>query len=123
MEELTKLASGYVALSVEATAAAVTAFGMIEVLVSLTPDLLEHKSIGKRLMFGCGSGWGCCSALNSNWPSTPIAPIWTDVGQLASIATIRTVLNYFVEADIENCANETRGGQHRPPPFRRPAFV
>lgn len=30
-----------------------------------------------------------------------IAPTWTDIGQLGAIATIRTVLNYFLERDIE----------------------
>ena len=29
-----------------------------------------------------------------------IAPSWTDIGQLAAIAAIRTALNYFLEGDI-----------------------
>ena len=32
---------------------------------------------------------------------TAIAPTWDDVGQLAAIAAIRTVLNYSLEKDIE----------------------
>jgi uncharacterized membrane protein len=32
---------------------------------------------------------------------TAIASTRTDVGELASTATIRTVLNYFLEVDIE----------------------
>jgi len=32
---------------------------------------------------------------------TAISPTWTDIGQLGAIATIRTVLNYFLEKDIE----------------------
>jgi uncharacterized membrane protein len=32
---------------------------------------------------------------------TAIAPTWNEIGQLAAIATIRTVLNLFLERDIE----------------------
>jgi uncharacterized membrane protein len=32
---------------------------------------------------------------------TAISPSWTDIGQLAAIAAIRTVLNHFLEKDIE----------------------
>lgn len=33
--------------------------------------------------------------------STAIAPGWDQIGKLAAIATIRTVLNYFLEKEIE----------------------
>jgi uncharacterized membrane protein len=32
---------------------------------------------------------------------TAIAPTWSDIGQLASIAAIRTFLSYFLDKDIE----------------------
>jgi uncharacterized membrane protein len=32
---------------------------------------------------------------------TAISPSWSAIGQLGAIATIRTVLNYFLEKDIE----------------------
>jgi uncharacterized membrane protein len=32
---------------------------------------------------------------------TAIAPTWNDIGQLASIAVIRTFLNFFLASDIE----------------------
>ena len=32
---------------------------------------------------------------------TAISPTWDDVGKLAAIAGIRTVLNFFLERDIE----------------------
>ena len=42
---------------------------------------------------------------------TAISPTWTQIGQLASIAVIRTFLNHFLEEDLEKyeVANE-RGG-------------
>ena len=33
--------------------------------------------------------------------STAIAPGWKEIGQLAAIAAIRTVLNYFLEREIK----------------------
>jgi len=35
---------------------------------------------------------------------TAISPTWDDVGKLAAIAAIRTVLNFFLEKDIEKYA-------------------
>ena len=32
---------------------------------------------------------------------TAISPSWTDIGQLAAIAGIRTFLNFFLESDLE----------------------
>ncbi|AQQ70158.1 hypothetical protein SMSP2_00500 [Limihaloglobus sulfuriphilus] len=41
---------------------------------------------------------------------TTLAPNWTDIGQLAAIITIRTVLNYFLLQDI---AQQTESQQSR----------
>jgi uncharacterized membrane protein len=35
---------------------------------------------------------------------TAIAPSWSDIGQLAAIATIRTLLNYFLQQEIDRAA-------------------
>jgi uncharacterized membrane protein len=37
-----------------------------------------------------------------------ISPNWTDIGQLAAIAAIRTVLNYFLEKDIMEQVEDSR---------------
>ncbi|MGN6604730.1 MAG: DUF1622 domain-containing protein [Ginsengibacter sp.] len=37
---------------------------------------------------------------------TAVAPTWDDIGKLAAIAIIRTVLNYFLERDIKNWEKE-----------------
>ena len=36
---------------------------------------------------------------------TTIAPTWNDIGQLASIIAIRTILNYFLIRDINLMTN------------------
>ena len=40
-------------------------------------------------------------ALAADIVRTAITPTWTEIGQLAAIAAIRTFLNYFLELDIE----------------------
>lgn len=40
-------------------------------------------------------------ALAADIVRTAIAPTWTDIGQLAAIAAIRTALGLFLERDIE----------------------
>jgi uncharacterized membrane protein len=39
-------------------------------------------------------------ALAADIARTAIAPSWTDIGQLAAIAAIRTFLNWFLERDV-----------------------
>ena len=105
MGEAIRLASGYIALSVEAVAALVIAYGTIEALVGLAPILAGRRSVGQRrnvrIQFGVCLLLGLEFELAADIVRTAIAPSWTDIGQLASIAVIRTVLNYFLEADID----------------------
>ncbi|WP_116125046.1 DUF1622 domain-containing protein [Lewinella sp. IMCC34183] len=42
--------------------------------------------------------------------STAIAPDWDQIGKLAAIATIRTVLNYFLEREIDAEVEAVRSG-------------
>ena len=35
---------------------------------------------------------------------TAIAPTWSEIGQLAAVATIRTALNYFLQQEIDKAA-------------------
>lgn len=40
---------------------------------------------------------------------TAIAPTWSDIGQLAAIAGIRTFLSYFLDRDIQDVSDSKRG--------------
>jgi uncharacterized membrane protein len=41
-------------------------------------------------------------ALAADIARTAISPTWADIGQLAAIAAIRTLLNFFLERDLES---------------------
>ncbi len=47
---------------------------------------------------------------------TAIAPTWMEIGQLAAIATIRTLLNYFLQQEIDRAARRQQGV----PPAQQP---
>lgn len=55
---------------------------------------------------------------------TAVAPTWNEIGQLAAIATLRTLLNYFLQKEIDKAAerNGTRpAGMTKTPAERVPA--
>ena len=50
---------------------------------------------------------------------TAIAPSWEDIGKLAAIAMLRTLLNHFLQREIETAARHeegarSTGAEHRP---------
>lgn len=109
MEELFKEIAGRIALSVEAVAALVIAYGAAEALVGLfkrTRDpalpLAGKKQVWQR--FGVWLLLGLEFELAADIVRSAISPSWEQIGQLAAIAVIRTFLNYFLERDIEKSA-------------------
>jgi uncharacterized membrane protein len=105
VETLIRLLCGYIALSIETVVALVIAYGTIEALVRLAPTLIGCGPAGRRRdvwrRFGVWLLLGLEFALAADIIRTAIAPTWTEIGQLAAIAAIRTFLNYFLELDIE----------------------
>jgi uncharacterized membrane protein len=55
--------------------------------------------------------------LASDLLRTSVAPSFEEIGKLASVAAIRTALNFFLSREIEAERRETEGAE-RPPPAR-----
>jgi uncharacterized membrane protein len=111
MEETFVEIAGVIALLVEAAAILVIAYGSLEALVKVfwilaTPGAThgERKSVWRR--FGVWLLLGLEFALAADIIRSAISPTWQDIGQLASIAVIRTFLNYFLEKDLEHAEGE-----------------
>jgi uncharacterized membrane protein len=109
MEELFKVLAGRIALGVEAGAALLIAAGAIEAFYlsarRLAPGLIgviHKKEIWVR--FATWLLLGLEFELAADVIRSAISPTWSDIGQLAAIAGIRTFLNYFLEKDIETFA-------------------
>jgi uncharacterized membrane protein len=111
IEELFKNFASYVALGVEIIAIVLIAIGIVEAVIGLLKpkyDPLRPFAWKKEVFIRLGS-WlllGLEFALAADIVRTAISPTWTQVGQLAAIAAIRTGLNYFLERDVEHFAEE-----------------
>jgi uncharacterized membrane protein len=107
MEELFKESAGYLALALEGIAVLVIAYGAIRALVGLfMPVKYDPRKpfAGKKIVwlgFGVWLLLGLEFELAADIVRTAISPSWSELGQLATIAAIRTFLNYFLEKDIE----------------------
>ena len=115
MEELFKEMAGHIALGVEVTAALLIGIGAVEAIVRLvmprskfgkTAPFAKHREIFVR--FGVWLMLGLEFELGADIIRSAISPNWTDIGQLAAIAAIRTVLNYFLEKDIMEQVEDSR---------------
>jgi uncharacterized membrane protein len=79
---------------------AVEAFVRLLVLVTSPPVVFAaRKAVWRR--FGSWLLLGLEFALAADIIQSVISPTWEDIGRLASIAVIRTFLNYFLEHDLE----------------------
>src|SRR5262249_25583041 len=106
MEEIVHSFAETVANACELGAIIILAIGIAEALVRLAlgwrtiGDLRLRKLIWLR--FATNLVLALEFALAADIADTLVAPTWDDIGRLAAIAAIRTVLNYFLGKDIES---------------------
>jgi uncharacterized membrane protein len=82
------------------TYGAIEAFGRLLVLGSKPPVVFAaRKAVWRRL--GSWLLLGLEFELAADIIRSVVSPAWVDIGRLASIAVIRTFLNYFLERDLE----------------------
>jgi len=109
MEEAFRAVSEVIALALEALSVLVILVGALEATWRTLPALrFPRMSHGiRRAAWLSLARWlllGLEFMLAADIVRTAIAPSWTDIGQLASIAVIRTFLNYFLEHDLESAS-------------------
>jgi uncharacterized membrane protein len=110
---------------VEAIGASVIAVGVVVAAVvyvlselRIRPVAYEHV----RLLLGRFLALGIEFQLAADILKTAVSPSWHDIEQLAAIAAIRTVLNYFLAQDVDKAAElEERGMLAMPGEVQRPA--
>jgi uncharacterized membrane protein len=108
MELILKEIAGNVALAAELVCVICIAIGAItaiyKVVAALATRTLDARKV-RREVWMSFAVWIILAlefALGADIVRTAIAPTWNDIGQLASIAVIRTALNYFLEKDLED---------------------
>ena len=109
MEELFRTLASSVALGVNACAALFIAIGAIEAVYHVATRYTPRVAavIPRKAIWVSFATWLVLALefeLAADVLETAISPTWNDVGMLAAIAGIRTVLNFFLEKDIERYA-------------------
>ena len=110
----------WIVLVVESLGAVIITIGILSSLVLLVRALAHptHPSSFTRLRLVLGSYLvlGLEFQLAADILKTAIAPSFSEIGQLAAIAAIRTVLNYFLTREIASERAELEGaGQEMAP--------
>jgi uncharacterized membrane protein len=102
----------YVAMLAEGVAALVVAVAVVEAFArsaflflpsrlrnSVSHHLSEKEEV--RLRLGRWLAVALEFLLAADILKTAVAPTWDDIGKLAAIAALRTLLNYFLEKEID----------------------
>ena len=90
---------------IEAGAVLVVAFGAAQALLSVAAAVIARAADemrGREIWIKIAT-WILLAlefALAADLVRTAVAPTWDDISKLAVIATIRTMLNYFLAKDI-----------------------
>jgi uncharacterized membrane protein len=108
MEQLLHEIALGIALAAEAAAVLITGYGALEAFVMLLTRFTRYRKPQARkeawLRLGMWLLLGLEFELAADIVRSVISPSWVDIGQLASIAVIRTFLNHFLEKDLEKYA-------------------
>jgi uncharacterized membrane protein len=111
MEEWLKPAVVYLSHIIELVGAAVIALALLIFIYRFTVSHLGIKphsgNIELRVKFGSYLTLVLELLLGADILVTAVAPTWEDIGKLAAIASIRTVLNYFLERDLKSWERES----------------
>jgi uncharacterized membrane protein len=106
MEEIAKQITNIVSHAVEIMAAVIIGIAVLYMLYSYCssiysiPKKSNKESI--RIRFGSSVAVALELLLGADVLATAVAPSWDDIGKLAAIATIRTVLNFFLERELKH---------------------
>jgi uncharacterized membrane protein len=105
LENQFKEIAGFIALAIEAGAVLIVAFGAMQALSGLASAVFAraaNEMAGREIWLKFAT-WILLAlefALAADLVRTAVAPTWDDIAKLAVIATIRTMLNYFLAKDI-----------------------
>lgn len=108
MNELIKSYTIYLSNGVEALAALVIGLATLQAtwtalrLFFARPARPEQEKVDTRLRLGRWLSLALEFELAADILRTAIAPSWDEIGKLAAIVVLRTLLNYFLEREIRS---------------------
>jgi uncharacterized membrane protein len=102
----------YLGLAIEAMALLVVTYGTIETFVSVvrmvTTRALKEERRAVWIHFLRWMVAALTFQVAADIVHTSIAPTWDEVGRLAAIAAVRTMLSYFLERDLREAEGAKR---------------
>jgi uncharacterized membrane protein len=104
--EALKALTGYIAGGIEAVAALIIGIASIEATLRACPLFIRWSpSIQQevepiRLRLGRWLTLALEFEVAADILRTAVAPSWNDIGQLAAIVALRTILNYFLRKEV-----------------------
>jgi uncharacterized membrane protein len=119
LEDQFKEIAGFIALAIEAAAVIVVSYGAIQALAGVVGSAFSRSTDEMRgreiwLRFATWILLALEFALAADLVRTAVAPTWDDISKLAVIATIRTMLNYFLAKDIAEFDRAQESGENPP---------
>jgi uncharacterized membrane protein len=114
VEALLHEAAHFSAILIEAIAVAVILAGALEAVVDIVRLAFAHRATNEErreiwLKFARWLVAGLTFQLAADIVNTSFNSTWEQLGRLAAIAAIRTLLSFFLDREVE----ETRRQQHR----------
>ena len=75
---------------------------MIEYSRTVAKQKSGLAGVDARVKFGSSVAISLELLLGADVLATAVAPTWDEIGKLAAIATIRTILNFFLERELKH---------------------
>lgn len=123
-QDLVREAVDWIVLVIESLGAVIIAIGVVIAVVLLVRALARPTAPGSftrvRLVLGSYLVLGLEFQLAADVLKTAVAPSFTEIGQLAAIAAIRTLLNYFLTKEIASERAELEAAGEAMPPLPTP---
>lgn len=111
-EEILRQGVQWLRLGVEATGALIVGLGIFLGLFLFLRALIARKTAdfnAIRLTLSRYLALALEFQLGADILSTAVAPTWTEIGKLGTIAVIRTGLNYFLSREMQDEQARSRG--------------
>ena len=120
-KDWTSVAAEFAVSAIDAMALLLIAIGTVEMFFACVRAIFRPSATGRELRdaYLRYARWlmaGLTFQLAMDIIESARAPTWDDIGRLASIAVIRTFLNYFLERDIVEAARFQMGPEEGAPP-------
>jgi uncharacterized membrane protein len=113
LSNIVQTLNSYTVSFCQLTAILVIIIGISKALFSFLKDSVFSKDSAEainesRMELGHAFSLGLGFLIGGSILSTTLAPTWNEIGQLASIIAIRTVLNHFLLKDIQKTPEQIK---------------